>query len=300
MANIGFYLGMFFGFIAGMLIFFITSSSPYPEYHNATSMGVGVLIMLVFGSISGVAIFMDLRPMFREWNIERKTEELHMREKEEELKRKEQKFNEKTWTKPEESGEKTNHFDGFDTQSKPHQKQPASEPKKTSTESPFHDRKTSEATFTDEPILKTGSPVADDFKEPSFESTLEESSEKSSNDEYVRHVKIDPILRSLWFLYNSKEGFFMGQTEAARVIFDIPENEKVSGSRREDVKASMNELGHSGLITVIRIKGDIRKKKQLFEYKITPKGKELMKRAIEENIWRWVDFVEKYKFEIKK
>ena len=61
----------------------------------------------------------------------------------------------------------------------------------------------------------------------------------------------------------------------------------------------MNELEHYGLLTATVVKDDI-KGKQLIEYKITPNGKELMKRAVDENVRRWADFVEKYKFELKK
>lgn len=40
----------------------------------------------------------------------------------------------------------------------------------------------------------------------------------------------------------------------------FPENEKVSGSRREDIKATMNELQHYGLIAATVVKDDIKGK----------------------------------------
>ncbi len=267
----------------------------------------GWVLLLVLVGFGGYAILQKVR----EWNIDRrydtidrKFEHLELKKRERELKRKEREYKEEQERKEREYRErqkkeqelkkqKEDLADDVKRQSDQSSKTVAEE----STKSPAHDLKPDE-TFREDPLFQSGGSVPDSLKKkesPPEEQPIEKGSEQ---EEYVRHVKMDPILRGLWYLYISKDGFFLGQTEAARAIFEMEKDEEVSGSRREDVKASMKELEYHGLITATVVKSDFRGKK-LIEYKITQKGKILMGRAIDEKVKRWIDFVEKYKFEMQ-
>lgn len=269
----------------------------------------GWVMLLILAGFGGYAVLQKVR----EWNIDRrydtidrKSEHLELKKRERELKRREREYKEEQERKEREYRERQRKEQELKKQkeaSEEKNRQPytpsktAAEEKPEHTKSPAQDLRPEE-TFKEKSILETGGEVSDTLKKKEQPPEEQPAEKESQQEEYVRHVKMDPILRGLWYLYISKEGFFLGQTEAARAIFEMGENEDVSGSRREDVKASMKELEHHGLITAIVVKSDQRGKK-IIEYKITQKGKILMGRAIDEKVKRWIDFVEKYKFEMK-
>lgn len=277
-----------------------------PEIKGAGSLmilGGFVLLMILLG-IGGY----DIWKWYSGWSLdrrsdalERKLDRIRIKEREDEIKQREREYLQER-QKREDTRQRSTSADNFSHQ--PYQPIPPRQEPKVSGHSPIQNlEKPSEQKFEEEPILQTGGIVPPYLQKKSEdvepEEILEAVEKDSPEEEYVRYVKSDPVLRSLWYLYNSKEGIFLGQAEAARIIYEVEEGQEASGSRRQEIKASMTELGHYDLIAITSVKDDIKKRKVL-EYKITPKGRELMKLAIDENIRRWVDFVEKYKFDLKK
>ena len=270
----------------------------------------GWVMLLILAGFGGYAVLQKVR----EWNIDRrydtidrKSEHLELKKRERELKRREREYKEEQERKEREYRERQRKEQELKKQkeesSEEKNRQTYAPPKTTAEEKSEPAKSTErdlspEETFKEKSILETGGDVSENLKKKEQFPEEQSTEKQSDNDDYVRHVKMDPVLRGLWYLYISKDGFFLGQTEAARAIFEMGENDEVSGSRRDDVKASMKELEHHGLITAIVVKSDQRGKK-IIEYKITQKGKILMGRAIDEKVKRWIDFVEKYKFEMK-
>lgn len=295
-------------FVIGGAIVSNTYSPPELVAFGNYMIAGGWVMLLILAGFGGYAILQKVR----EWNIDRrydtvdrKFEHLELKKRERELKRKEREYKEEQERKEREYREQQRKEQELKQKEASEEKnrQSYTQSKTVSEEKPEHEKSSDqylrpEEIFKEKSILESGGEVSDNLKKKEQTSEEQPVEKESDQEEYVRHVKMDPILRGLWYLYISKDGFFLGQTEAARAIFEMEKNEEVSGSRREDVKASMKELEHHGLITATIVKSDFRGKK-LIEYKITEKGRILMGRAIDEKVKRWIDFVEKYKFEMQ-
>jgi hypothetical protein len=284
--------------IGGALTFSEPSSSTPPPMKAVGGfvLFVGIITYLIIG----VRAAFDIKSKIRGWNIDRKSDDLYLREKERELKRREEKYQKEKQQRAETRQESRSNSVEPDTRPtqphQPHKKQPVPETEKINTESPFQDAKTFEEIFGDEPILKTGGRVSSKLKKEQKIETPEiiESGEKeSSEEEYIRSIMIDSHLRYLLLLYDTPEGYIVNQSEVIRREEGKSKGEDVSGRKRQEMNSKMKDLKHAKLVEISIVKEDITGKKTN-KYEITKLGREYLDKLWDEKIKTWTDFMEKY------
>lgn len=251
------------------------------------------LATLPFFITIGIGIFYDLRPKFREWNIERKSEEMRLRGEERELEKKKHKM---------EISKDTVEYDKNirqkespkPSQVQDYQKQTNGTPTQTSDTLPKQTTNPM-GTKQDESILTTRGDVPEKLKRETDtieqikkEPHIQKQETEYIDEDYKRAISMDAHMKCLWALSKAPNHSFPNKQ---KLILDAQGHD---GDRSEYYKA-INDLISSGLVHILDKRKYADEKRSTGRPELTKIGTELAQIARDKKIVQWNNFVETFK-----
>lgn len=266
------------------------SNEKYEERRTAGSfMTLGGIIagLVIAGGVS-----YELQKRIRKWNLDRRLDELEIKEKELEVKKREKEFRKKAEVNEhinsqDERHEKNSDFGTPVSENTREAQNKKSQPPQSTDNIP--QKEESE----EGPTLKTGMPVPENLDK------MRKAEQQTERNVCVTRMELDKILKCLLALYKNPDHYFENISTATRIICNLEEGKR-SGSAEQSVSASMKELKHYGLVDITTKKEyDGMKKQKINEYRIADFGIKMIDKAIGDDVSNWSDFVEKYKIELR-
>jgi hypothetical protein len=291
---------VFFGFI----LFNANWGDPRPNEiaGGQISIFIGVILLMVLC----VGAYFDLRPRFREWNVDRKSDEIYIKKKEREIKQKEEQLKrERRRRKEEERRQKEREEARKRAEERAREERYGQERKSQTSTSPPREEtsRRAEATgfgsekqeYKDDAWFGTGTGAPEDLKqkrseqsETHYSKAEKDQLEKESQSEkdYKYQISLDKHLLLLWTLYRTNEHEFDSRNKLiiatkGDINNRTPWYDAIEDLERKDLIKRINERQRTGAGLE-------------WGERITDLGLSLIKKARYDQVTRWDDFQKKY------
>lgn len=277
----------FLGFIAVMMgVIMMNAGYGHPKPEEVLGGQISIIVGILFLCVLAGGAYFDLRPRFREWNLERKSVDMNLKGKEREIEKKKREFEMRYPKENQTKNESSNTISS--------QKQTNVTPTQTSDALPKQTTKPMEIK-PDESVLITGGNVPEKLKRETdtIEQIKKESPIQKQETEYIdgdyKHaISMDAHMKCLWALSKAPNHSFPNKQ---KLILDAQGHD---GDRSEYYKA-INDLIDSGLVHILdkrKYADEIRTTGRL---ELTKIGIELSQIARNKKIVQWNNFVETFK-----
>lgn len=294
------------------------------QYNNDVRTAGSFMILggIIAGLVIAGGVAYELQKRLREWNLDRRLDELEIKERELKVKKREKEFRKKAGVEEYINSQDERHEKNSDFGA-PVSENTREAQNKTSQSPQSTINKPQKEESEEELILKTGRPVSKNLyetgeplsekmekkDEPDFtekdpssirkddfvekENVVHSTEKTPSEEEYRIKIMEDKYLKYLWTLYQTPGHIFPYEN---RLIKEAQGNTH-NRSRAYDAFKTLEQYGLIKFIQKTKFDGKVDRTSKGVE--LTPIGLALMEKAEKESVTTWNDFLEKYKLEPK-
>lgn len=290
------------GVIFGFVLFNANWGDPGPNeiLGGQISLSIGVILLIVLTA----GAFFDLRPRFREWNFERRSDNLYnkeqereIRQKEDDLKRERRRRKEEERRRAENEKARRRAEEARRAEASARAERTQYKERKTSRNKPLREEVSGfgseKKEHTEGSWFGTGDNVPEDLKKKKAEEETysqadqnELEKESQSEKDYKYQISLDKHLLLLWTLYRTNEHEFDSRN---KLIIET----KGDINNRTPWYRAIEDLERKDLIKRINENQRTGKDKEWGE-RITDLGLSLIKKARYDQVTKWDDFQKQY------